>query len=146
MPLSDDDFEVLKEQIDDFYIDMNNEEHRYPNRFSESELQYSLVPYDDLNNEQRTEIDDIIKNKIAEFRAAADLRNRGGPNNEEQERINEEKNLYLGPNTNNNETQGGNKSKSKSKSKRRRRIRSVKKNRRRTVKRRRRSSKRRRRS
>ena len=141
MPLSDDDFEVLKEQIDDFYIDMNNEEHRYPNRFSESELQYSLVPYDDLNNEQRTEIDDIIKNKIAEFRAAADLRNRGGPNNEEQERINEEKNLYLGPNTNNNETQGGNKSKSK----RRRRLRSVKR-RRRTVKRRRRSSKRRRRS
>ena len=141
MPLSDDDFEVLKEQIDDFYIDMNNEEHRYPNRFSESELQYSLVPYDDLNNEQRTEIDDIINNKIAEFRAAADLRNRGGPNNEEQERINEEKNLYLGPNTNNNETQGGNKSKSK----RRRRIRSVKR-RRRTVKRRRRSSKRRRRS
>ncbi len=141
MPLSEEDFEVLKEQIDEFYIDMDNEEHRYPNRFSESELQYSLVPYDDLNNEQRAEIDDIIKNKIAEFRAAADLRNRGGPNNEEQERINEEKNLYLGPNTNNNETQGGNKSKSK----RRRRIRSVKR-RRRTVKRRRRSSKRRRRS
>jgi len=140
MPLSDDDFEVLKEQIDDFYIDMNNEEHRYPNRFSESELQYSLVPYDDLNNEQRTEIDDIIKNKIAEFRAAADLRNRGGPNNEEQERINEEKNLYLGPNANNNGTQGGNKSKSK----RRRRRRSIKKRRsirrRRTVKRNRRRS------
>ena len=143
MPLSEEDFEVLKEQIDEFYIDMDNEEHRYPNRFSESELQYSLVPYDDLNNEQRTEIDDIIKNKIAEFRAAADLRNRGGPNNEEQERINEEKNLYLGPNANNNETQGGNKSKSKSK---RRRRRTVKRNRRRTVKRRRRSSKRRRRS
>ena len=132
MPLSDDEFEVLKEQIEEFYIDIDDEEHRYPNRFSESELQYSLVPYDDLNNEQRTEIDDIIKNKIAEFRAAADLRNRGGPNNEEQERINEERNLYLGPNANNNETQGGNKSKRRRrnvKSKRR----SIKRNRRRSV-------------
>ena len=132
MPLSDDEFEVLKEQIEEFYIDIDDEEHRYPNRFSESDLQYSLVPYDDLNNEQRAEIDDIIKNKIAEFHKAADLRNRGGPNNEEQERINEEINLYLGPDENNNETQGGNKSKRRRrnvKSKRR----SIKRNRRRSV-------------
>ena len=142
MPLSADEFEVLKEQIEEFYIDIDDEEHRYPNRFSESDLQYSLVPYDDLNNEQRAEIDDLIKNKIAEFRATADLRNRGGPNNEEQERINEERNLYLGPDENNNETQGGNKSKRrrrnvKSKRKSIKRRRNVKSKRRRSVKRRR---------
>ena len=144
MPLSDDEFEVLKEQIEEFYIDIDDEEHRYPNRFSESDLQYSLVPYDDLNNEQRAEIDDLIKNKIAEFRATADLRNRGGPNNEEQERINEERNLYLGPNANNNENRpnGGNKSKRrrrnvKSKRKSIKRRRNVKSKRRRSVKRRR---------
>ena len=132
MPLSDDEFEVLKEQIEEFYIDIDDEEHRYPNRFSESDLQYSLVPYDDLNNEQRAEIDDIIKNKIAEFHKAADLRNRGGPNNEEQERINEERNLYLGPDENNNETRGGNKSKRRRRRSSKKR-RSVKRNRRRSV-------------
>ena len=132
MPLSDDEFEVLKEQIEEFYIDIDDEEHRYPNRFSESDLQYSLVPYDDLNNEQRAEIDDIIKNKIAEFHKAADLRNRGGPKNEEQERINEERNLYLGPDENNNETRGGNKSKRRRRRSSKKR-RSVKRNRRRSV-------------
>ena len=141
MPLSDDEFEVLKEQIEEFYIDIDDEEHRYPNRFSESDLQYSLVPYDDLNNEQRAEIDDIIKNKIAEFHKAADLRNRGGPNNEEQERINEEINLYLGPDENNNENRpnnnenrpnGGNKSKRRRRRSSKKR-RSVKRNRRRSV-------------
>lgn len=142
MPLSADEFEVLKEQIEEFYIDIDDEEHRYPNRFSESDLQYSLVPYDDLNNEQRAEIDNLIKDKIADFHKAADLRNRGGPNNEEQERINEERNLYLGPDENNNETQGGNKSKRrrrnvKSKRKSIKRRRNVKSKRRRSVKRRR---------
>ena len=145
MPLSDDEFEVLKEQIEEFYIDIDNEEQRYRNSFSDSDLQYSLVPYDDLNNEQRAEIDNLIKDKIADFHKAADLRNRGGPNNEERERINEERNLYLGPDANNNENRpnGGNKSKSKrrrrnvkSKSKRNRRQ-SIKRRRRRSVKRRR---------
>jgi hypothetical protein len=134
MPLSDDEFEVLKEQIEEFYIDIDNEEQRYRNSFSDSDLQYSLVPYDDLNNEQRAEIDTLIKGKIADFHKAADLRNRGGPNNEEQERINEERNLYLGPNANNNENRpnGGNKSKRRRRRSSKKR-RSVKRNRRRSV-------------